>query len=97
MGKYLEIFHLGVGESRGLLRTNLKMPLLTPLKIICGWYPKSSTGREGYVMCLVFSGSVRHFDIALLFLSKEVVFVSLLRIEINAFVFSTFCKITLMI
>ena len=92
MGKYLEIFHLGVGESRGLLRTNLKMPLPTSLKIICGRYPKSSTGREGYVMCLVFSGSVRHFDVALLFLSKEVVFVFLLRIEINAFVYIPFAK-----
>ena len=92
MGKYLEIFHLGVGESRGLLRTNLKMPLPTPLKIICGWYPKSSTGRERYVMCLVFSGSVRHFDVALLFLSKEIVFMFLLRIEINAFVYIPFTK-----
>ena len=46
MGKYLEIFHLGVGEFRGLLRTNLEMPLPTPLKKICGRYPKLSTGRE---------------------------------------------------
>ena len=43
-------------------------------------------------MCLVFSGSVRHFDVALLFLSKEVVFVFLLRTDINAFVYIPFAK-----
>ena len=86
VGKYLEIFHLGVHEFRGLLRTNLEMPLPTPPKIICGRYPKSSTGREGYDMCLVLGGSVRHFDVTLLFLSKNVV-VYLPRNEINAFVY----------
>ena len=47
VGKYLEIFHLGVGEFPSLLRTNLEMPLPTPLRKICGRYPKLSTGREG--------------------------------------------------
>ena len=37
-----------------------------PQKIICGRYQQSSTGREGYVICLVLSGSVHHLDIALL-------------------------------
>ena len=55
MGKYLEIFHLGVGESTSLLKANGEMSLPTPLKIICGRYPKSSTGREGEVTCLVLS------------------------------------------
>ena len=86
MGKYLEIFHLGVHEFRDLLRTNLEMPLPTPPKIICGRYPKSSTGSEGYDMYLVLGGSVRHFDVTLLFLSKNVV-VYLPRNEINAFVY----------
>ena len=36
VGKYLEIFHLGVDESTGLLIANWEMLLLTPLKIICG-------------------------------------------------------------
>ena len=38
----------------------------TPLKTICGRYPKSSMGIEKISMRLVLSGSVRHFDIALL-------------------------------
>ena len=66
MGKYLEIFHLGVDESNGLLKANWEISLPTPLQIICGRYLKSSTGREGKVMSLVLSGSVRHFDVALL-------------------------------
>ena len=45
--KYLQIFHLGVDESTGLLKANWEISLSTPLKIICGRYPKSSTGREG--------------------------------------------------
>ena len=47
VGKYLEIFHVRVGESTGLLKANWEMSLPTPLKIICGRYPKSSTGRKG--------------------------------------------------
>ena len=66
MGKYLEIFHLGVDESNGLLKANWEMSLSTPLEIICGRYPKSPTEREGKVMSLVLSGSVRHSDFALL-------------------------------
>ena len=66
VGKYLEIFHPGVDESNGLLKANWEMSLSTPLEIICGRYPKSSTGREGKVMSLVLSGSVRHSDFALL-------------------------------
>ena len=66
MDKYLEIFYRGVGESSGLLKANWKMSLPTPLKIICGWYPKSSTGTErDILMCLVLSGSVRHFNMLL--------------------------------
>ena len=48
--KYLEICHLGEGESTLLLRTNWQMSLtLLPQKIIliCGQYAKSSTGRKG--------------------------------------------------
>ena len=66
VGKYLEIFHLGVGESSGLLKANWEMSLLTPVKIICGRYSKLSMEREGLVMCLVLRGSVRHIDVALL-------------------------------
>ena len=35
VGKYLEIFHQGVGESTGLLRDYWEISLPTPLKIIC--------------------------------------------------------------
>ena len=56
MDKYLEIFYRGVGESSGLLKANWKMSLPTPLKIICGWYPKSSTGTERDILsCVWFS------------------------------------------
>ena len=44
-GKCLKIFPRGVGKSTGLLKANWEMSLPTPLKIICGRYPKSS--REG--------------------------------------------------
>ena len=47
VGKYLEIFHLGVGESSGLLKANWEMSLPTPVKIICGRYSKLSMEREG--------------------------------------------------
>ena len=44
-GKCLKIFPRGVGKSTGLLKANWEMSLPTPVKIICGRYPKSS--REG--------------------------------------------------
>ena len=47
VGKYINMFHLGVGESTGLLKENWEMSLPPPLKIVCGRYPKLSTGREG--------------------------------------------------
>ena len=47
VGKYLEIFHLGVGEYTALSKAKWEMSLPTRLKMICGRYPKSSTGREG--------------------------------------------------
>jgi len=34
-GLYLEIFHIAVGESTGLLKANWEMSLPTSLKIIC--------------------------------------------------------------
>ena len=64
-GKYVKIFHLGVGDSTGPLKANWKVSLPTPLKTTCGQYPKSLMGREGYVMCLILSGSVCRSDIAL--------------------------------
>ena len=67
VGKYLEIFHLGsvslpsFWEQYGKCR----WPSNASLKITWYPYPKSSTGREGYVTCLVLSGSVDPFNLAL--------------------------------
>ena len=49
-----------------LLNWKKSLTYSDPLKIICDRYAKSPTRREAYVMCLVHSQSVRHFDIALL-------------------------------
>ena len=46
VGKYLEIFQLGVWKSSGLLKANREMSLPTLPKLICGRYPKSSTGKR---------------------------------------------------
>ena len=68
VGKYLEIFHLGsvslpsFWEQYGKCR----WPSNSSLKITWYPYPKSSTGREGYVTCLVLSGSVDPFNLVLL-------------------------------
>ena len=43
VGKYLKIFHRGVGESTGLSKAT------TPQKILCGQYPKQVEKGKSYV------------------------------------------------
>ena len=66
--KYLKIFHLGVGGSTGLLRTNWEMSLTnsTPLMIICSRYLKIVDGKRRVSHVSRSRGSVCHFDVALL-------------------------------
>ena len=66
--KYLENFHLGIGESTGLLRTKWEMSLTYPPKDNLWSISEIVDGERvtwEWVTFLVLSGSLRHFDVLL--------------------------------
>lgn len=65
VGKYLEILHVGEGESIVLLRTNWEISLTySPSDNLWSIYEIIDGDRKVLVMCLFLCGSVCHFDIA---------------------------------